>query len=153
MNCKDGVCKEFELDCRAVKNSCTNDEECCSFICKGSSCVDCVENELSCDRDEECCSFSCREGLCKSCLHYGETCKADDECCSSKCVDHYCEMDGVYEEEYHSEYENRHPLIPDDDATVKGPYNGPKPGFVYRTGPQGMGYYPEDITDDNELHP
>ncbi len=76
--------------CLANELACEGNNQCCSGICDGETCVACRPLTSACGSDEECCSGSCEDGYCadSTCIGLNETgCTAALVCCDNL----YCE--------------------------------------------------------------
>lgn len=98
-------CLDVAPVCRASRESCSTDEQCCGFskgaaVCQRQAC--CGPSSAACKTDVDCCSDKCINGTCggTGCKAAGEACSVGGECCTKQCLgsgtcsDVICKPDG-----------------------------------------------------------
>jgi hypothetical protein len=84
--CRNGICSDPL--CYSDGVDCSLDSQCCGKRCdpKLFTCLSCEEGAAMCDMAGECCSGVCEGGVCVDCLPNGEACgAAGKKCCSTLC--------------------------------------------------------------------
>jgi hypothetical protein len=101
----DGKCAALNLTCKTAGNSCADNTECCSTLCKDGKCElaasFCIQKGDLCARSEDCCTAVCTiaagktTGVCGdpptgaafcSDGHEGTVCGDCNDCCSRLCA-------------------------------------------------------------------